>query len=160
MSITQALKQKCKAQRDRARAARNTETSMGVQSALLTDIKVDSTFIGYDHIESDSELLVIVQDETIVSELSDGEAQLIFDQTPFYAEMGGQVADQGWIIDASGETVANVTDVRKAPNGQFLHKVEVLSEIKEGNTYHLLIDEPRRNRIIKTIRLLTYCTKH
>ncbi|MBE6173748.1 MAG: alanine--tRNA ligase, partial [Enterococcus faecium] len=137
------------AQRDRARAARNTETSMGVQSALLTDIKVDSTFIGYDHIESDSELLVIVQDETIVSELSDGEAQLIFDQTPFYAEMGGQVADQGWIIDASGETVANVTDVRKAPNGQFLHKVEVLSEIKEGNTYHLLIDEPRRNRIIK-----------
>lgn len=137
------------AQRERARAARNTETSMGVQSALLTDIKVDSTFIGYDHIESDSELLVIVQDETIVSELSDGEAQLIFDQTPFYAEMGGQVADQGWIIDASGETVANVTDVRKAPNGQFLHKVEVLSEIKEGNTYHLLIDEPRRNRIIK-----------
>lgn len=137
------------AQRDRARAARNTETSMGVQSALLTDIKVNSTFIGYDHMESDSELLVIVQDETIVSELSDGEAQLIFDQTPFYAEMGGQVADQGWIIDASGETVANVADVRKAPNGQFLHKVEVLSEIKEGNTYHLLIDEPRRNRIIK-----------
>ncbi len=137
------------AQRDRARAARNTETSMGVQSALLTDIKVNSTFIGYDHMESDSELLVIVQDETIVSELSDGEAQLVFDQTPFYAEMGGQVADQGWIIDASGETVANVADVRKAPNGQFLHKVEVLSEIKEGNTYHLLIDEPRRNRIIK-----------
>ena len=63
--------------------------------------------------------------------------------------MGGQVADTGWIIDASGDIVANVVDVQKAPNGQFMHTVEVLSTIKEGQVYHLLIDAPRRNRIIK-----------
>ena len=137
------------AQRERARSARSTEKSMGVQSALLTDIKVESKFVGYDHIESNSELLVIVKGEELVSELTKGEAQLIFAETPFYAEMGGQVADTGWIIDASGDIVANVVDVQKAPNGQFMHTVEVLSTIKEGQVYHLLIDAPRRNRIIK-----------
>ncbi|MBF8808004.1 MAG: alanine--tRNA ligase [Enterococcus lacertideformus] len=137
------------AQRQRARSARSTEKSMVVQSALLTDIKVESRFIGYDQVESDSELLVIIKEETLVSELAEGQAQLIFDQTPFYADMGGQVADRGWIIDSSGETVANVTDVKKAPNGQFMHTVEILSPIKEGKTYHLLIDVPMRNRIIK-----------
>ncbi len=126
------------------------EKSMGVQSfPLLTDIKVESKFVGYDHIESNSQTLVIVKGEELVSELTEGEAQLIFAETPFYAEMGGQVADTGWIIDASGDIVANVVDVQKAPNGQFMHTVEVLSTIKEGQVYHLLIDAPRRNRIIK-----------
>ena len=58
------------AQRERARSARSTEKSMGVQSALLTDIKVESKFVGYDHIESNSELLVIVKGEELVSELT------------------------------------------------------------------------------------------
>ena len=145
----EGFEKEMEAQRQRARAARSTEKSMGVQSALLTDIKVDSKFIGYDQVESDSKLLVIIKDEELVSELSAGQGQLIFDQTPFYAEMGGQVADQGWIIDASGETVATVVDVQKAPNGQFMHTVEVLSTLTEGEVYHLLIDVPMRNRIIK-----------
>ena len=145
----EGFEKEMEAQRQRARAARSTEKSMGVQSALLTDIKVDSKFIGYDQVESDSKLLVIIKDEELVSELSDGQGQLIFDQTPFYAEMGGQVADQGWIINASGEKVATVVDVQKAPNGQFMHTVEVLSTLTEGEVYHLLIDVPMRNRIIK-----------
>ena len=145
----EGFEKEMEAQRQRARAARSTEKSMGVQSALLTDIKVDSKFIGYDQVESDSKLLVIIKDEELVSELSAGQGQLIFDQTPFYAEMGGQVADQGWIINASGETVATVVDVQKAPNGQFMHTVEVLSTLTEGEVYHLLIDVPMRNRIIK-----------
>ena len=145
----EGFEKEMEAQRQRARAARSTEKSMGVQSALLTDIKVDSKFIGYDQVESDSKLLVIIKEEELVSELSAGQGQLIFDQTPFYAEMGGQVADQGWIINASGETVATVVDVQKAPNGQFMHTVEVLSTLTEGEVYHLLIDVPMRNRIIK-----------
>ncbi len=101
------------AQRERARSARSTEKSMGVQSALLTDIKVESKFIGYTEQESDSQLLVIVKGESLLNEIAEGEAQMIFDQTPFYAEMGGQVADQGWIMDEAGEIVAVVTDVQK-----------------------------------------------
>ena len=137
------------AQRERARSARSTEKSMGVQSALLTDIKVESKFIGYTEQESDSQLLVIVKGESLLNEVAEGEAQMIFDQTPFYAEMGGQVADQGWIMNEVGEIVAVVTDVQKAPNGQFMHTVEVKAPMSEGQTYHLLIDQSMRNRIIK-----------
>lgn len=63
--------------------------------------------------------------------------------------MGGQVADQGWIMNEVGEIVAVVTDVQKAPNGQFMHTVEVKAPMSEGQTYHLLIDQSMRNRIIK-----------
>src|SRR5699024_7742273 len=91
-----------KAQRERARNARSKELSMGVQSALLTDIKVESEYVGYEVLEAESELLVLIQDEAIVDSVSEGEVQAIFAQTPFYAEMGGQIADTGDIIDGSG----------------------------------------------------------
>ncbi|WP_302372211.1 alanine--tRNA ligase [Enterococcus asini] len=143
------FEQEMEAQRTRARNARSTETSMGVQSALLTDIKVDSKFVGYEKEVADSECLVIISDDKLVSQISEGAAQLIFAETPFYAEMGGQVADTGEIRDEAGNLVAQVNDVQKAPNGQFLHQVDVIGEIKEGTNYHLAIDSARRNKIIK-----------
>ena len=143
------FEQEMEAQRTRARNARSTETSMGVQSALLTDIKVDSKFVGYEKEVADSECLVIISDDKLVSQISEGTAQLIFAETPFYAEMGGQVADTGEIRDEDGNLVAQVNDVQKAPNGQFLHQVDVVGEIKEGTNYHLAIDSARRNKIIK-----------
>lgn len=143
------FEQEMEAQRTRARNARSTETSMGVQSALLTDIKVDSKFVGYEKEAADSECLVIISDDKLVSQISEGAAQLIFAETPFYAEMGGQVADTGEIRDEAGNLVAQVNDVQKAPNGQFLHQVDVVGKIKEGTNYHLAIDSARRNKIIK-----------
>lgn len=138
-----------KAQRERARNARSKELSMGVQSALLTDIKVESEYVGYEVLEAESELLVLIQDEAIVDSVSEGEVQAIFAQTPFYAEMGGQIADTGDIIDGSGQVVAHVTDVKKAPNGQFLHALEVKEALTVGQTYQLVVDKARHNRIIK-----------
>lgn len=138
-----------KAQRERARNARSKELSMGVQSALLTDIKVESEYVGYEVLEAESELLVLIQDEAIVDSVFEGEVQAIFAQTPFYAEMGGQIADTGDIIDGSGQVVAHVTDVKKAPNGQFLHALEVKEALTVGQTYQLVVDKARHNRIIK-----------
>ncbi|MBO0473507.1 alanine--tRNA ligase [Enterococcus ureasiticus] len=137
------------AQRDRARSARSKATSMGVQSAVLTDIKVESKFVGYSNLEATSKLLIILKDEEILSELSEGTAQLIFAETPFYAEMGGQVADHGTIKDQNGTIVAHVENVLKAPNGQFLHTVQVTGKLVEGATYELYVDEKMRNRILK-----------
>lgn len=137
------------AQRDRARSARSKATSMGVQSAVLTDIKVESKFVGYSNLEATSKLLIILKDEEILSELSEGTAQLIFAETPFYAEMGGQVADHGTIKDQNGTIVAHVENVLKAPNGQFLHTVQVTGKLVEGATYELHVDEKMRNRILK-----------
>ncbi|VFA49613.1 alanine--tRNA ligase [Enterococcus faecalis] len=137
------------AQRERARSARSKETSMGVQSALLTDIKVESKFVGYTELTHDSELFVIIQGDALVKEASAGTAELIFAETPFYAEMGGQIADRGYVKNTAGEVVANVVDVKKAPNGQFLHKVEVLAPLAEGQIYQLQVDERMRTRILK-----------
>lgn len=145
----QGFEQEMDAQRARARAARQTELSMGVQSALLTDIKVDSRFVGYDSLEANSELLVIIQDEALHDSVSIGEAKLIFAETPFYAEMGGQVADTGTIVAEDGTIVAEVTDVKKAPNGQFLHTATIKAPLKEGVNYFLQVDQHRRNKIIK-----------
>ncbi len=137
------------AQRERARSARSKETSMGVQSPLLTDIKVESKFVGYTELTHDSELFVIIQGDALVNEASAGTAELIFAETPFYAEMGGQIADRGYVKNTAGEVVANVVDVKKAPNGQFLHKVEVLAPLAEGQIYQLQVDERMRTRILK-----------
>ncbi|EOK14045.1 alanine--tRNA ligase [Enterococcus faecalis] len=137
------------AQRERARSARSKETSMGVQSALLTDIKVESKFVGYTELTHDSELFVIIQGDALVNEASAGTAELIFAETPFYAEMGGQIADRGYVKNTAGEVVANVVDVKKAPNGQFLHKVEVLAPLAEGQIYQLQVDERMRTLILK-----------
>lgn len=137
------------AQKERARAARTTEKSMGIQTALLGDIKVDSKFVGYDHLEIESELLVILQDNAMVSTVKEGEAKVIFAETPFYAEMGGQIADKGILVDQSGKIIANVTDVQKAPNGQALHTVEVLESLNEGDKYFLQVNAAFRNKVIK-----------
>lgn len=137
------------AQRARARSARSTELSMGVQSALLTDIKVESRFVGYESLEANSELLVIIQEEQLLDTVTTGEAKLIFKKTPFYAEMGGQVADTGTVVDQSGVIVAEITDVKKAPNGQFLHTAKVTGNLTEGASYFLQVDQHRRNKIIK-----------
>lgn len=145
----QGFEQEMDAQRARARAARQTELSMGVQSALLTDIKVDSRFVGYDSLEANSELLVLIQDEALHDSVSTGEAKLIFAETPFYAEMGGQVADTGTIVAEDGTIVAEVTDVKKAPNGQFLHTATIKAPLQEGVNYFLQVDQHRRNKIIK-----------
>ncbi|MHC5216035.1 alanine--tRNA ligase [Enterococcus sp. LJL128] len=135
-------------QRERARSARSKEFSMGVQSAVLTDIKVASKFVGYENLQIESKLLVILKEEEIIDEASEGTVQVIFAETPFYAEMGGQVADHGTIEDESG-IVGHVVNVQKAPNGQFLHTVELTGKLTEGNSYQLKVDKKMRSRILK-----------
>ncbi|WP_423253015.1 alanine--tRNA ligase [Melissococcus plutonius] len=143
------FEEEMKVQRERARKARNNETSMNVQSAVLTDIKVKSTFVGYEVLGNASELLVLLQNKKMVDTVEKGMAELIFAETPFYAEMGGQVADHGIIEDGEGNQVAYVIDVQKAPNGQTLHKVEVTQPMIEGNIYQLHVDKQMRTYIMK-----------
>ncbi|MDM5146044.1 Alanine--tRNA ligase [Lactococcus lactis] len=143
-----------KAQQERARAAVVKGGSMGAQNETLSSIEVESEFL-YEDKTTQGKLLVAIQDDEIVDEVS-GKAQLVFDVTPFYAEMGGQVADHGVIKDAEGQVVANVLDVQHAPHGQNLHSVETLSPLKVGESYTLEIDKERRAAVVKTIQQLTY----
>lgn len=135
------------AQRERARAARQCEQSMTVQAAALTDYKEESIFTGYVTAKNEGRLLFMLQGEEEVSEVAQGEVRAIFSDTPFYAEMGGQIGDTGEIRLADGSLVAKVIDVQKAPNGQPLHTLEVLAPMCVGTTYELHIDEARRRFI-------------
>lgn len=137
-----------KEQQDRARAAVVKGGSMGMQNETLAGITESSTFV-YGQTSLDAKLEVIIADNERTEAVSEGQALLVFDQTPFYAEMGGQVADRGVIKNASGDVVATVVDVQKAPNGQPLHTVELSASISLGQTYTLEIDTNRRRGVEK-----------
>ncbi|MBP2620172.1 alanine--tRNA ligase [Streptococcus panodentis] len=137
-----------KEQQERARASVVKGGSMGMQNETLQAITVQSVF-NYEKEELEAELVAIVANDATVESVEAGSAALIFAQTPFYAEMGGQVADHGQIFDQAGSLVATVTDVQKAPNGQALHTVEVLAPLALGQSYKLEIDRSRRHRVMK-----------
>ncbi len=139
--------QNMQAQRERARAARGDAQSMGSQDKTLMAIKTPSKFTGWTDLADQATLMDLLQDDTEKERVEAGTAQLIFDQTPFYAEMGGQVADHGTILDDNGTVVAKVVDVQHAPNGQNLHTVEVENTLKKGATYTLQVDTDRRRKV-------------
>lgn len=137
-----------KEQQDRARASVVKGGSMGMQNETLAAITEESTFV-YDQSTLEASLSVIVADNARTEAVSEGQALLVFDQTPFYAEMGGQVADHGFVKNAAGDIVATVIDVQKAPNGQPLHTVELSASISVGQTYTLEIETKRRKGVEK-----------
>ncbi len=103
-------------------------------------------FLGYDTESAEGQILVIVKDGAVVAKLAAGESgTLVLNQTPFYAESGGQVGDTG-VISADG-FLAKVTDTRKVA-GVFLHQVEVQSgEVASGVGAVLDVDHGRRSAI-------------
>ncbi|WP_373760769.1 alanine--tRNA ligase [Streptococcus ferus] len=144
----EGFKAAMKEQQERARASVVKGGSMGMQNETLSAITEKSVF-NYDKDVLESTLEVIVADNERTEAISEGQALLVFAETPFYAEMGGQVADHGVLKNDQGDIVARVTDVQRAPNGQPLHQVDVLASLSVGTKYLLEIDSRRRNRVMK-----------
>jgi len=141
-----------KKQQNRARNARGNTKSMGVQSDFWINVQDESEYVGYDTlVVDDAKAVVVAQDEANVPEAQPTEnpIEVIFDRTPFYAEMGGQVADTGSIIDNLGEEVGRVVDVQHAPNGQNLHTITLSKTLKNGARYKLVVDRARHLKIEK-----------
>ena len=139
-------------QQNRARNARDMDNGMGVQTDLWTSFKEDSKYVGYTDLAVDnSKVIGLAHDGQQADEAQPGDKniELIFDVTPFYAEMGGQVADTGDIIDNYGKKVGRVVDVQHAPNQQNLHRVELTTPIKKGARYKLVVDRIRHLKIEK-----------
>lgn len=138
-----------KKQRDRARSARQTGDSMQTQDSVLGNIKISSEFVGYDRLSATSVIEVIIKDKEIVETASDGDIiKVLVDQTPFYAESGGQVADKGSMT--AENVLLQVKDVQKAPNGQNLHTVIVLKgSVTKGMTVTSTVEETERIGIVK-----------
>jgi len=143
------FEQEMERQRERARAARQEVGSMQVQGGVLGDIKVESKFVGYDELRTESMVEIIVKNGELADEVYEGEeAQIMLNITPFYAESGGQIADQGWIENSAVK--AFVKDVQKAPNGQHLHHIVVeKGTLRKGDVYTAHLNEEKRANIIK-----------
>jgi len=136
-------------QRTRARKSRTETSSMHVQDELLASIDSTSTFIGYDEEKVETKVTHIIGESGLVDVAAEGETvTVILDDTPFYAESGGQVADAGRIY--TDDATARVLDVQKAPNGQHLHEVTVEEGMFErGTTVVAEIDDTFRNDVVK-----------
>ena len=131
-------------QKNRARSSRKEIDSMNVQSKDLLDFKTPSEFL-YDTNKCESKVIGLFVDGKKVEEIVD-KGYVVFEKTPFYSEMGGQVSDTGTIYN--NDTKAVVSDVRTAPNKQNMHFVEIeYGSIKVGDIFTLEIDKLKRYKI-------------
>ena len=109
-------------QREMARNARGNDDSMHAQSEDLLNFKENFKFTGYENITDKAKVVGLFKDGKLVDEIAD-EGDVVFDHSCFYAESGGQCADTGYIFNDNVK--AFVSDVKKAPNGQFLHHIKL-----------------------------------
>ena len=144
-----AFRELMEQQRVRARKARE---ALGDLAWAGVDLGLDPTptqFTGYDRTEDQGTILAIVCDGEVCSEIDAGkQGVLVLDCTPFYAEMGGQVADHG-VIAADG-ALFEVTDVQKDKAGKFLHHGVLRSgRLQVEQTVTARIDVDRRKAIMR-----------
>ena len=136
-------------QRVRAREAREALGDLGWAGIEFGSDMPATEFVGYDRDRAPGKVLAIVADEELRDEVAAGaEAILVLDQTPFYAEMGGQVADYGVIT--AGDARFTVTNVQKNKGGKFMHYGKVLSgAFQVGMEVESAIDMDRRKAIMR-----------
>ncbi len=133
-------------QRRTAREAREVTNYMGADVTVYESVDpgVTSKFVGYDHLDYESEVTVLTTDKEVVDALSDGERGTVFvNETPFYATSGGQEADTGVIRTAGGEF--QVEDVVKLLGGKIGHVGHVVKGmVKVGDAATLSVDAKKR----------------
>ncbi len=125
------------AQRERARAA----SQFGVNQEFSLSLDAETLFTGYGQLEGEGSVVALVRDGESVESLAQGESgMVILDQTPFYAESGGQVGDQG-VLEANG-VLFEVDDTRKQAGSVFAHigKLEE-GELRIGDTVNAQVND-------------------
>jgi len=127
-------------QRDRSQWATGGGEGGGVD---LSDI--NTTFVGYDRTEEDTEITAIVKGEERVEALAAGdEGALLLRRTPFYGESGGQVGDMGHLEDDSGEELFLVHDATKSGDEGSLLRGKALRNLRVGEKVRAVVERERR----------------
>ncbi len=137
-------------QRQRARKAREALGDLGWAGVEFGKDVPETVFDGYEHtvIEGAKVVALVVENEQADQMMPGVEGIVVLDKTPFYAEMGGQVADHG--VLTAGETVFTVTDVQKNKGGKYMHYGKVSGGVlKIGDAVTASIDTDRRKAIMR-----------
>ena len=141
-------------QRERARAERLAKDISGWSEDLFGELNAKPTeFDGYDVLKETAKVLALSDGEELNDAVStDYEERenvlVVLDRTPFYAEMGGQVADHGYLT--SGTANLKVNQVKKTPKGFYVHTCTLLDgTIRVGDTVTAAVDEQRRASICR-----------
>ena len=137
-------------QRQRARKAREALGDLGWAGVEFGKDVPETEFVGYENTAiDDAKVVALVVENEQAEEIMPGvEAIVVLDKTPFYAEMGGQVADHG-TISADGVTF-QVTDVQKNKGGKYMHTGKLTQGVlKVGDTVSASIDVKRRKAVMR-----------
>jgi alanyl-tRNA synthetase len=127
-------------QRERARASSN----FAGQNDVSIDVDTPTEFIGYNRLKGTSTIVALQSEGIETNSVSAGENVIVvLDTTPFYAEGGGQVGDEGEIYTDAARIVIN--DCRKLPNGAFTHIGVVKSgSVNSGDEVNVQVDPETR----------------
>ena len=143
-----------KKQKEKARKDRLSRDISGWAADIFGELDAaPTTFTGYDTLTEEATVLALSDEEGLKDAVStdDGAKEgilVVLDHTPFYAEMGGQVADQGTLT--SGDTSLKVLDVKKTPKGYFVHTCVLESGmIQVGQTVTAAVNKGRRRAIAR-----------
>jgi alanyl-tRNA synthetase len=142
-------------QRERAKAdarARKTgKVDLSVYRGLADDLGAPVEFTGYDEVTSEGTVSGLVVDEEPAASAQEGdELEVVLDRTPFYAEGGGQLADQG-VIELAGGARIEVLDVQSPITGLIVHRGRVVAgEVNLGTGGLGIVDVERRRAISRS----------
>ena len=144
-----------KKQKETARADRMSRDISGWTTDLFADADAEPTqFVGYDCLEKEAQVVAVSDGENLLDAIATDEGAkegvlVVLDQTPFYAESGGQVADTGVLTGANGAKLT-VQAVKKTPKGYFVHSC-ILQQgtLKKGETVTACVDKVRRGSIAR-----------
>jgi alanyl-tRNA synthetase len=133
-------------QRERARASWKGAEKGAVVPAYQKLLEQGRTkFLGYSELEATSRVIGLLVDREVVEEVPAGaKAEVVFDQTPFYAEAGGQVGDKGALYNDAGEKVAEVTTVFAGVPGLSVHRIVATAPIRTGLLLRAEVAAPLR----------------
>ena len=143
-------------QRERARAERLAKDISGWSADLFGELTAEPTqFDGYETLTESAKVIALSDGEELNDAIATDEAGeskegvlVVLDRTPFYAEMGGQVADHGYI--SCGNAKLKVTQVKKTPKGYFVHTCELLDgTLHVGDDVTAAVDARRRMAICR-----------
>ncbi len=146
----QAFDHNLKKQQERARSAARLTTDADDVNKYRDAENLETSFTGYDRLEQEAELLLVLVDGKKSAEIKEGDrVEAIIDKTPFYAEAGGQIGDTG-ILEGPTGTI-KVENTIFSPWGQIIHLGHVSAgKLKSGEKITARVDENRRQGVCRS----------